>query len=168
MRFFEFLKKILIRRPPKKRQVKKRHRRSSPRYHAIKKTHRKQKRLKKKRVLTTRTRPHIRKKPVQGRSGPRRARKRSKQRIKRPELSEKEVGVITHYFDKISVGVLRLSRPLAVGSIIHIKGIRNDYTQAVSSMQHERREITYAQKGMEVGIKVTRAVSVHDAVYMVN
>ncbi len=43
---------------------------------------------------------------------------------------EQEVGRITHYFSKINVGVLELSKgELHVGDTIHIKGHTSDFYQ---------------------------------------
>lgn len=82
-------------------------------------------------------------------------------------MEEKEVGVITHYFGKISVGIIELSGPLKVGDAIHIKGAHDDFTQTVDSMQIEHETIDSAGKGDVVGIRVTQKVHPHDKVFIV-
>ncbi len=78
---------------------------------------------------------------------------------------QKEIGVITHYFRKISVGVIKLKSSLKVGDKIHIKGTHDDFIQTVKSMQVNHKNIASAKKGMEVGIKVIKRVHEHDKVY---
>jgi len=82
-------------------------------------------------------------------------------------MEEREVGVITHYFGKISVGIIKLKDTLKVGDKIHIKGQHDDFTQTVDSIQLEHKEITEAQKGSEVGIKVICKVHENDRVFKV-
>jgi putative protease len=82
-------------------------------------------------------------------------------------MEEKKIGVITHYFGNISVGIIKLDAPLKVGDTIHIKGAHDDITQSVDSMQIEHESVESAKKGDEVGIKVIEKVHPHDEVYLV-
>ena len=82
-------------------------------------------------------------------------------------MEEKEIGIITHYFGKISVGIIHLSAPLKVGDKIHIKGAHDDFTQNIDSMQVEHQQIDVAKKGDSIGIKVLQKVHPHDKVYLV-
>ncbi|MBN1695170.1 translation elongation factor-like protein [candidate division WOR-3 bacterium] len=82
-------------------------------------------------------------------------------------MKEKKIGVITHYFGHISVGIIKLNAPLKVGDTIHIRGAHDDITQSVDSMQIEHESVESAKKGDEVGIKVVEKVHPHDEVYIV-
>jgi putative protease len=82
-------------------------------------------------------------------------------------MKEKKIGVITHYFGHISVGIIKLNAPLKVGDTIHIRGAHDDITQSVDSMQIEHASVESAKKGDEVGIKVVEKVHPHDEVYLV-
>jgi putative protease len=82
-------------------------------------------------------------------------------------MEEKKIGVITHYFGHISVGIIKLDAPLKVGDNIHIKGAHDDISQNVDSMQIEHEDVESAGKGDEVGIKVVEKVHPHDEVYLV-
>ena len=82
-------------------------------------------------------------------------------------MDEKKIGVITHFFGKISVGIIKLDAPLKVGDTIHIRGAHDDITQSVDSMQIEHASVDSADKGDEVGIKVIEKVHPHDEVYLV-
>ncbi len=78
---------------------------------------------------------------------------------------EKEIGAITHYFGKIQVGIIKLKAELKVGDTIHIKGMHDDFTQTIDSLQYEHQSIPTAKKGLEVGVKVIRPVHENDKVY---
>ena len=82
-------------------------------------------------------------------------------------MEEKEIGMITHYFGNISVGIIQLTDSLAVGDTVHVKGAHDDFTQAVDSMQIEHENVTEGKKGDMVGIKVAQKVHPHDKVYKV-
>ncbi|MDD4183446.1 MAG: hypothetical protein PHT53_06470 [Candidatus Omnitrophica bacterium] len=88
-------------------------------------------------------------------------------RLLRNLPKEKEIGVITHYFDKISVGIIKLKTPLAISEHIHIKGKNTDFMQVISSMQYNHKDITLAERGLEIGIKVNEPARENDVVYKV-
>lgn len=82
-------------------------------------------------------------------------------------MEEKVIGKVTHYFGKVSAGMLELSDALKVGDKIRIKGSSTDFTQDVTSMQVEHNDITEAKAGDKVGIKVDQKVHEHDMVYKI-
>ncbi len=105
------------------------------------------------------TRPKIKKKPLKKHPP-----KKSSQPLTKPS-KEKMIGAVTHYFGKISVGIVKLKSTLQVGDKIHIKGAHDDFTQLIKSMQVNHKDILQAKKGDEIGIKVTQAVHKNDKVY---
>ena len=82
-------------------------------------------------------------------------------------MEEKLVGTISHYFNKIGVGIIELSEALKVGDKIHIKGHSTDFEQEVTSIQVEHQDVQEAKKGDSVGIKVNESVREKDEVYKV-
>jgi putative protease len=76
-----------------------------------------------------------------------------------------QVGRITHFFSKISVAVLELTAPLAVGDRILVKGPSTDFEQVVESMQIEHKNIQKAEAGQSVGLKTAQHVRERDVVY---
>lgn len=76
-----------------------------------------------------------------------------------------EIGRITHFFSKISVAVIELTKPLAVGDTIVIKGPTTDLEQIVESMQIEHKNIQRAEAGQSIGLKVAQRVREKDMVY---
>lgn len=83
------------------------------------------------------------------------------------QMAKKEIGKITHYFDKISVGVIELIDALKVGDKISIEGHGNVVEQAVDSMQVEHQNIEQAKAGDAVGLKVNGTTKKGDKVYLV-
>jgi putative protease len=83
-------------------------------------------------------------------------------------LSEENVvkiGRITHFFSKISVAVIELTQPLAVGDTIVVKGPTTDFEQTVESMQIEHQNVQNAKAGQSIGLKVAQRVRENDMVY---
>ncbi|HDN17770.1 MAG TPA: hypothetical protein ENF41_01810 [Candidatus Bathyarchaeota archaeon] len=81
---------------------------------------------------------------------------------------EEEIGVVTHYFTKIGVAVVKIERgSLKVGDKIHIRGHTTDFTQLVESMQVEHEPIQEATPGQSIGLKVVERVREGDKVYKI-
>lgn len=82
---------------------------------------------------------------------------------------EKEIGKVFIYFSQAGVAAIKLSGSLKVGDKIHVKGHTTDFTQDVSSMQVDKKEVKSAGKGDSVGIKVNERVRPNDKVfYLIN
>ena len=82
-------------------------------------------------------------------------------------MEEQEIGVVDHFFSKISVGIIKLSGALKLGDTIHIKGKQSDFSQEVESMRIEFDSVTEAKEADKVGIKVVQPVHTSDKVYKV-
>jgi len=81
---------------------------------------------------------------------------------------EEEIGRITHFFSKINVAVLEISKgKIQIGETIHIKGHTTDFYQKVESMQVDHAPVEYGEKGQEIGMKVENPVREHDVVLKV-
>ena len=84
------------------------------------------------------------------------------------EKKEELIGKITHYFDKIQVGIIEIEKgKLAVGDMIHIKGTTTDFEQVVESIQIEHEQVEKAKKGDAIGLKVKDKVREGDEVYKI-
>ena len=81
----------------------------------------------------------------------------------------KKVGIVTHYYDKISVAVVKMATgDIKVGDEIKFKDKDgNEFTQKVDSMQIEHANIDIAKKGDEFGLKVDKEVKPKTEVYKV-
>lgn len=83
-------------------------------------------------------------------------------------MNEIEIGVVRHFFDKISVVLLELTTgDLTIGDTIHIKGHTTDITFKVESLQIEQDKLTKAVIGQSVGTKIPGKARQHDKVFKV-
>jgi translation initiation factor IF-2 len=83
-------------------------------------------------------------------------------------MSEKKIGMISHYFGNISVAGIEIEKgKLEVGDTIRIKGHTTDFTETINSMQIDQQTVEKAKKGDSIGIKVSKRVREHDEVYLV-
>lgn len=81
-------------------------------------------------------------------------------------MADKKIGTITHFFDKISVGIIKLDGKLKVGNKVRIQGGTTNFEQEISEMQLEHESIQEGKKGQEVGVKVKEKVREGDVVYI--
>jgi len=83
-------------------------------------------------------------------------------------MPEIKVGVVTHYFGRIGVAVVKATDgAIAVGDTIHIKGHTTDHVQTVESLQIEKQPIERLDPGREAGLKVGCHAHEHDVIYKV-
>lgn len=87
----------------------------------------------------------------------------AKKQAKQP----KPIGKITHYFSKLKVAVIKLSKPLAKGDTIRIIGGENDFEQKVTSMEIDGKKIEKAKAKDDFGLKVDKKVREGYKVYKV-
>ena len=76
-----------------------------------------------------------------------------------------QVGVITHYYSKIKVGVVEVKKTLQVGDALQIAGRGRSFAQIAKSMQMEHQPLSVAKKGQIIGMKVKKPVKPKDVVY---
>lgn len=78
------------------------------------------------------------------------------------------VGEITHFFSRINVVVLKMTKgSLRVNRKIRIWGKDTDFVQKVGSLQIESVDVKTVQKGQLVGLKVDQPVNVGSKVYLI-
>lgn len=71
-----------------------------------------------------------------------------------------KIGIITHYYDKIGVAIIKLGKVLKQGQEIEFKDKQGEtvFTQVADSIEIERKTVDQAKKGDDVGLKVDQAV----------
>ena len=88
--------------------------------------------------------------------------KKAKPKAKKAEPKVKEakpIGVVSNYFEHVSVAAIKLSAPLKSGDQIQIKGgEETDFSQKIGSMQIQHEKVDKAKKGDEIGVKVNHKV----------
>ena len=75
------------------------------------------------------------------------------------------IGQVTHYYGHLSVAVVSLKEPLAVGEKIHIRGHTTDLVQEVGSIEIEHAGVDQAGPGDDVALKVDDHVREHDSIF---
>lgn len=80
---------------------------------------------------------------------------------------QKLLGVVTHYYTEIGVGIIKCATAVPSGASAHFKGATTDFVQTLDSMQYDRELIAAGKKGQEVGVKVKDRVREGDEVYLV-
>ena len=61
---------------------------------------------------------------------------------------EKEIGVITHWYDKINVAVIKLNDSLKKGDKVKIKKGDTEFEEVINSIQIDHKEVDSAKKEM--------------------
>lgn len=84
------------------------------------------------------------------------------------KTAAKTVGKVTHYYDKLGVGIVKLSQGLKVGDKVRFVGHTTDFDQVVGEIQYNHQNVTSGKKGQEVGIKVETKVRDGDKVELVS
>lgn len=69
-----------------------------------------------------------------------------------------EIGIVTNYFDHVGAAAVKLSKELKVGDKIKIKGGNVEFEQVVEGMQINKKEVSKAKAGDEVGVIVSKKV----------
>lgn len=77
------------------------------------------------------------------------------------------IGKMTHYFDRIQVGVIELDFPLRKGEYILFETENGMVGQEIDSMQYNKEDIVLARPGMDIGIKVVSAPFLGGKVYKI-
>jgi len=78
--------------------------------------------------------------------------------------------VVTHFYDKIGVAVVKLKNAdLKVGDKIKlVSSDGSEFTQKVESMQIEHAEIEIAKSGDEFGLKVDKSVKPKTEIFKIS
>ena len=80
-------------------------------------------------------------------------------------IGEAFVGRIIHYYPRINVGIVELTDgEINLGDVIHIEGKQTNLVQPVDSLQIDHQNISHADKGRRVGIRLKDRVKNHDQV----
>lgn len=72
---------------------------------------------------------------------------------------EKEIGKVAHFYDKVSVAVLKMTGSgLKVGDTVKFVKGADEHTETIDSMQIEHKNVQSVGKGGEVAVKVSLPV----------
>ena len=82
-------------------------------------------------------------------------------------MAEIEVGTVSDFFARPMVAGIELSFPLKIGDTIHVKGHTTDIMMTVDSMQVDNANVSEANAGAAVGIKLPARARKGDTVFIV-
>lgn len=80
--------------------------------------------------------------------------------------AEKPVGVVTHYYTSIKVGIVKFKKDVKKGVIISFHGATTGFSQKIESLQLDHKAVAVAKKGKLVGIKLKKRVREGDEVFL--
>ena len=81
---------------------------------------------------------------------------------------ETRIGVVTHYFTRLSVAAIQLTGDIKIGDLVCIRGHTTEFAQRVKSLEIEHHPVQSASAGREVALKVLQPVRAGDAVTVVS
>ena len=85
-----------------------------------------------------------------------------------PPNKKQLIGKVIHYFGKVKVAVIKLSKPLKIGDEIRIIGGEDtDFKQPIKSMESEHEKISKAKTKAAIGLKVKKKVREGYKVYKI-
>jgi hypothetical protein len=94
--------------------------------------------------------------------------KTKKATIKKAAKASKPIGTVTHFYNDISVAIVKFKKNIRAGVELYFKGATTDFKDAPKSMQYDHKPIAVAPKGKQVGLKVKKRVREGDEVYEVD
>lgn len=76
------------------------------------------------------------------------------------------VGKVIHFYDKISVAVIKLEKSLKVGDKVKFVHGENEFEQIIESMQLEHAQVQEGKKGHEIAVKVDKEARSGTLIYL--
>lgn len=80
-------------------------------------------------------------------------------------MGDSILGKVIHFYDKISVAIVKLEKKLKVGDTVKFKHGDQEFDQPVASMEVDHKAIEVGKPGDEVGIKVDQKAKPGTEVY---
>lgn len=70
-------------------------------------------------------------------------------------MADKETGIVTHWYDKIGVAVVKLSGALKMGDKVKVRHGEAEFEDTILSMQVDHKDVASGKKGDEVAMKLS-------------
>ncbi|MEK7065720.1 MAG: hypothetical protein AAB938_00005 [Patescibacteria group bacterium] len=80
----------------------------------------------------------------------------------------KELGKVTHWYDKIGVAVVKLTDSLRKGDHVKFKKGEEEIDETIISLQIDHKDVEAGKKGDEVAMKLSQKAKEGSSVYMVD
>lgn len=83
-------------------------------------------------------------------------------------MAEKQIGTVTHWYDKIGVAVVKLTGKLEKGDRIVVRKNDDELEDTVLSLQIDHSDVSSAKKGDDAAIKLSQRAKEGASVFLVN
>ena len=81
-------------------------------------------------------------------------------------MADKQIGIVTHWYDKIGVAVVRLSGKLSKGDSIVVRKDYEEFKDTVASLQIDHEDVSSAKKGDDAAIKLSQRAKEGASVFL--
>ena len=81
-------------------------------------------------------------------------------------VKNNSIGKITHWYDKISVAVIKLDQALQIGDKIKIKHGDQEFEDTVTSMELDHQPVQSGKKGQEIAIKLAQKAGENSEIFL--
>ncbi|MEK7071542.1 MAG: hypothetical protein AAB943_01235 [Patescibacteria group bacterium] len=81
-------------------------------------------------------------------------------------VKNNSIGKITHWYDKISVAVVKLEQALQVGDKIKIKHGGQEFEETITSMEFDHQSVQAGKKGQEIAIKLSQKAGENSKIFL--
>lgn len=81
-------------------------------------------------------------------------------------MVEKQIGTVTHWYDKLGVAVVKLTGKLAKGATVKIKKGEEEFEDTISSLQIDHKDVASAKKGDDAAVKLSQRAKEGAAVFL--
>lgn len=78
---------------------------------------------------------------------------------------EKELGRVSHWYDKINVAVVKLAGTLKKGDRLKFKHGEEEFEEEIGSLQIDHKEVVAGKKGDEIAMKLSHKAKEGTTVY---
>ena len=81
-------------------------------------------------------------------------------------MADKQIGIVTHWYDKIGVAVVKLSSKLSKGDRILVRKSDEEFKDTVASLQIDHEDVSSAKKGDDAAIKLSQRAKEGASVFL--
>jgi translation initiation factor IF-2 len=81
-------------------------------------------------------------------------------------MADKQIGAVTHWYDKIGVAVVKLSGKLGKGDSIIVRKGDEEFKDTVASLQINHKDVSSAKKGDDAAIKLSQRTKEGASVFL--
>jgi translation initiation factor IF-2 len=81
-------------------------------------------------------------------------------------MAEKQIGTVTHFYDKLGVAVVKLTGKLQKGDRVVVRKGEQEFEDTIASIQIDHKDVASAKKGDDAAIKLSGTAKEGAALYL--